>query len=140
MLTQPIGLFEDTGKVVSVSLRTSVSEAAARMREDRVSAVLVVEAGALVGIVTEHDVVARVIAPGLDPARVCVDEVMTRDLLTGDPAMLLGHALVLMQTRGVRHLPVIDNGKPVGLVRARDALDPALEEFVCEAVRRERYR
>jgi len=45
-----------------------------------------------------------------------------------------------MHERGIRHLPVIDDGKPVGIVCARDALDPELEDFICEERRREQFR
>jgi CBS domain-containing protein len=140
MLSQPIGNLEDADKVVSVPLRTSVADAAALMTANGASAVLVAEDERLAGIFTEHDVVSRVIAPGLDPAQVRVGDVMTRDPMTGDPAMLLGHALLLMHERRIRHLPVVRGGRILGIVCARDALDPELEEFVCEQRRREAYR
>ena len=69
-----------------------------------------------------------------------VVDVMTREPLTGDPGMLLGHALLVMHERGIRHLPIVRGGSIFGIVCARDALDPELEEFVCEERRRESYR
>jgi CBS domain-containing protein len=140
MLSQPIGSLEGTAKVVSVPLQTSVADAAALMSTNRVSAVLVVEGGEIVGICTERDIVYRVIAPGREPSRVPVGEVMTHDPLTADPDTLLGRALVVMHDRGVRHLPIVREGKAVGMVCARDALDPELEEFICEEIRRRSYR
>ncbi|MGZ8260416.1 MAG: CBS domain-containing protein, partial [Caldimonas sp.] len=73
---------------------------------------------------------------GLDPRTVPVVDVMTREPLTVGPDATLGQALVLMHARSIRHLPVVENGKSVGIVCARDALDPELEDFICEKVRR----
>ena len=53
--------------------------------------------------------------------------------------MTFGRALQLMHRHRIRHLPVVDNGRAVGIVSGRGALDPELEEFVCEAQRREGY-
>ena len=140
MLHQPIRSLKDTGKVVAVPLQASVAEAAASMGEHDVGAVLVIDGGVLVGIFTEHDIVSRVIAGGLDPGAVQVRDVMTREPLTVGPDATLGHALVLMHDRAIRHMPVVEDGKPVGIVCARDALDPELEDFICEERRRETFR
>lgn len=139
MLSQPIGTLEETGKVVFALPQASVAEAAALMHANGVNAVLVVENEALVGIFTEHDVVSRVIVPGLSAAAVQLHEVMTRDPLTVGPDSTLGHALVMMHEHGIRHLPVMRDGKPVGMVCARDALDPELEDFIAEEVRRKSF-
>lgn len=140
MLSEPISRLSETGNFVTAPPHTSVAEAAALMLARGVSAVLVVEQGALAGIFTEHDAVSRVIAGGRDPQVVPIGEVMTRQPLTVGPETTLGHALVLMHERAIRHLPVIDRGKPVGIVCARDALDPELENFICEERRREQFR
>jgi CBS domain-containing protein len=65
---------------------------------------------------------------------------MTRAPLTVGPETTLGRALVVMHERGIRHLPVVRDGRPVGIVCARDALDPVLEDFICEEQRRKSYR
>jgi len=140
MLSEPISRLSETRNFVTASPGISVAETVALMLARGVSAVLVVEQGALVGIFTEHDVVSRVIAGGHDPQIVLLGEVMTREPLTVAPQSTLGHALVLMHERGIRHLPVIEDGKPVGIVCARDALDPELEDFICEERRREQFR
>jgi CBS domain-containing protein len=64
---------------------------------------------------------------------------MTREPLTVAPEATLGHALALMHERGFRHLPVVRDGRPVGIVCARNALDPELEDFIVEAHRRQSY-
>jgi len=127
-------------RLLTASSKATVSEAARLMAGQRVSAVVVVDDGALVGIFTERDAVFRVIALGRDPLTTHLCDVMTRDPATVDPERTFGHALQQMHAHGVRHMPVVTDGKPVGIVTARDALDPELEEFVAEARRREAIR
>jgi CBS domain-containing protein len=127
-------------KMVTAPSQTTVAEAARLMAASRVGAVMVVDDGALTGIFTERDAVFRVIAPGLPAANVVLGEVMTKSPLTVDPERSFGYALQLMHQHGFRHVPVVENGKPVGIVSARDALDPEMEDFICEAQRREGIR
>ena len=82
----------------------------------------------------------RVIAKDLDPALTPLDRVMTRSPLTLDPSRSYGHALLLMQENGFRHVPVVENGRPIGIVSSRNAMDPELEDFVSEQRRREHHR
>jgi len=119
---------------------TSVSEAAKLMAKKKVSAVLVVQDGCLVGIFTERDAVYRVIAKGLDAATTRLGEVMTPDPHTVTPDESFGYAMLLMHEHGFRHAPVVQDKRPVGIVSARNALDPDLEEFEAEARRRKYIR
>jgi CBS domain-containing protein len=119
---------------------TTVSRAAALMAKKNVGAVLVVEHGLLVGIFTERDAVFRVIAQGRDARTVQLADVMTLAPKTIDPDKSYGYALLLMQENSFRHVPVIEDGKPVGIVSSRNALDPQMEEFVSEAQRRRHIR
>lgn len=114
----------------------TVGKAAQLMAKKKVGAVLVLEHHTLVGIFTERDVVFRVIAQGLDPHATRLSEVMTSPPQTVDPEKSFGFALLLMHENGFRHLPVVENGKLLGIVSARNALDPDLEEFVAESQRR----
>jgi CBS domain-containing protein len=127
-------------KLVVAAPRTSVAEAARLMRENQVGAVLVVDAERLVGIFTERDAVYRVMAAGGAPAATPLAEVMTRDPVTVAPDETFGYALLLMHEHGFRHLPVVEDGRPVGVVSARLALDPDLEDFAVEAERRRHIR
>ena len=115
---------------------TLVVEAARLMERKNVGAVMVVEGERLVGIFTERDAVFRVIAQGRDPKTTRVADVMTAEPKTVDPDKSFGYALLLMHENGFRHVPVIEGGKLVGVVSARDALDPELEEFEAESQRR----
>jgi CBS domain-containing protein len=67
-------------------------------------------------------------------------DVMTRGPKTLSPDEPFGHALLLMNENGFRHVPVVEAGRPIGVVSARNALDPDLEEFAAEARRREHLR
>jgi CBS domain-containing protein len=117
-----------------------VSVAAALMLEGKVGAVLVVEDGRLAGIFTERDAVYRVMAAGRDPLTTLLKDVMTPDPLTVAPEETFGYALLLMHEKGFRHAPVVVDGRPIGVVSARHALDPDLEEFAAEAERRKHIR
>jgi CBS domain-containing protein len=115
---------------------TTVAQAAELMAKKNVGAVMVVENEQLVGIFTERDAVFRVIARGLDARVTQLAEVMTADPKTVDPSRSFGYALLMMHENGFRHVPVIEDGKPIGIVSSRNAMDPDLEEFVSEAQRR----
>ena len=127
-------------KFLTASLETTVRQAAKLMASKNVGAILVVENEQLVGIFSERDVVFRVVAKGLDPKTTALSQVMTSDPKTLEPGRSYGHALLLMQENGFRHVPVVENGKPIGIVSSRNAMDPDLEEFVFEERRREHHR
>lgn len=133
----PVRSVMEPRKLVLVTPEASVSEAGRLMKDANVGAVLVVDAGRLVGIFTERDAVYRVMALDRDPQATRLAEVMTREPKTVAPDDAFGAALLLMHENGFRHAPVIEAGRPVGVVSARSALDPELEEFAAEAKRRE---
>lgn len=118
----------------------TVSEAARLMREKRVGAVAVVEEGKLIGIFTERDALFRIVAEGRDPQTVRLAEVMTRDPQTIHPDKPFADALHIMYEGGFRHVPVVEDGRPIGIISARDALGPELEDFVYELLRQEQAR
>ena len=115
---------------------TTVAKAAKLMAKKNVGAVLVVVDKRLAGIFTERDAVFRVIAAGLDPGTTTIGEVMTPDPVTVDPKEIFGRALLAMHDGGFRHVPVVENGEPIGIVSSRSALDPEMEEFTAETQRR----
>jgi CBS domain-containing protein len=127
-------------KLVVATPQTRVTEAARLMRNSNVGAVLVVEQEKLVGIFTERDAVYRVMALSLDPRDTLLREVMTPNPITVRPEETFGYALLLMHENGFRHAPVVEDGKPVGVISARHALDPDLEDFAAEAQRRKHIR
>jgi CBS domain-containing protein len=136
MYTQSVSSMMEKRKLMLVPRETSVLEAARRMAKRNYGAVLVVDGEALVGIFTERDLTFRVVARKLDPAHTPVAEVMTPEPRTIGAHESFGKAMLVMYEGGFRHLPVIDDGKVVGLVSSRMALDPELEEFTFESHRR----
>lgn len=99
----------------------TVKDACRAMRERRVGAVLVVGAdGALAGIFTGRDAVCRVVAEGLDPATTRLEAVMTRDPDTIDGRCTAVELLRRMRDGGYRHLPVLEQGRVVGVVSRGD--------------------
>jgi len=117
---------------VTASGDMTVAEAARLMKEQRVGALLVLDHDRLTGIFTERDALFRVLAEGRDPGATRLRDVMTLNPRTLGPDRPFGHALHLMHEGGFRHVPVVDGGRPVGVVSARDALGPELEAFVAE--------
>ena len=136
MFDLPIRSVMEKKKLLTASPETTVAAAAELMAKKNVGAVMVVEHERLIGIFTERDAVFRVIAQGRDARTTRLAEVMTKAPHTVDPNKPFGYALLLMHENGFRHVPVIENGKPIGIVSSRNALDPDLEEFVSEAQRR----
>jgi len=137
MFSQPVKYVMKRESLLTAPPSTTVREAAKLMAERKVGAVLVVDRETLVGIFTERDAVFRVIAQDRDLSTARLAEVMTPSPKTVGPEKSFGYALLLMHENGFRHLPVMQDGKLLGVVSARNALDPDLEEFVSEAQRRE---
>ena len=123
-------------KILTAAKDTTVSEAARLMKKMNVGAVMVVEKEKLVGIFTERDVVFRVLAENRDPKTTRLAEVMTAKPQTIAPDRPVGHALHLMYESGFRHVPVVEHGRPIGMVSARDALGPELQQFESELQRK----
>lgn len=109
-------------QLVMLTSSATVREAAICMSERQVGAVLVTRDGALEGIFTERDLLHRVVAPGRDPDATRLVEVMTKNPDTVDADAYAIEALSCMNERGYRHLPVLDNGRLVGIVSRRDFL------------------
>jgi len=107
-------------KMVSVGEKTTVREAAELMREHDVGAVPIIEDEVLVGILTVNDVTYRVVAEGLD-----LDETIVREVMTPEPDTIKSDAMAVealrhMQDGGYRHLPVVEDGRVLGVVSRRD--------------------
>ena len=110
-------------RVVTVSQDDSVETAVRTMRNCNVGSLIVVdESGAAVGIVTEHDIVGRWIELAGDPANTPVAQIMTGNLAACDLDMPVEEASRMMVAGRIRHLPIVQDGKPVGMVSSRDIM------------------
>jgi CBS domain-containing protein len=140
MYDRPVRMVMRRRKVCRAAPNTSVRRAAKLMADKNAGAVLVVaDEGRLAGIFTERDLAFRVVAQGRDPDATILVDVMTPSPRTIDADEPFGYALLLMHEGGFRHLPVLEDGKLIGIVSARSAMDPDLEEFASEAQRRRHY-
>lgn len=137
MSHRPIRTIIENQELVTATSTTTVRDAARLMKESKTGALLVCEQRRLVGVFTERDALFRVTAEGCDPNTTLLAEVMTPNPQTIDPDKPLAHALHMMYEGGFRNVPVVENGRPVGMVSARDALGPELKEFVTEMDERE---
>jgi CBS domain-containing protein len=109
-----------TPTVQTASPSQSLAEAAEVMKGEDVGSVPVVEEGRLAGILTDRDIVMRAVAERRDPQAVKVDEVASRELVTVEPEQDLDEALALMARHQVRRLPVVEQGRLVGMLAQAD--------------------
>ena len=107
-------------KLISLPGETPVAVAARRMLESQAGAVVILVGAELLGIVTERDVNFRVVAIGRDPTTTTLIDIMTRSPRTMPPETPVIDALNLMQKNGYRHVPVVEEGKVIGIVSLRD--------------------
>lgn len=119
-----VGDLINGGGLLALAPTVSVQEAARTMAAKRCGAILVIDQGKLSGIFSERDLMNRVVAPGLDPIKVPLGEVMTRDVLTAQPEMSIEEGMRIMYRKRLRHLPVTDvNGTAIGMLGLRDVMD-----------------
>ena len=121
---------------ITVARTVTVAEAARTMKQHNIGALLVVDGQRLCGIFTERDALFRVLAEGRDPGATQLSQVMTPQPQTMHPDEPFGKALRLMHKHGFRHLPVVEHGRPLGIVSARDALDDDLYELRVDLAQR----
>jgi len=121
----------------TITRSDTVFEAVRRMDEFQVGALLVMEGEKLAGIVTERDYARKVILKGKSSAKTLVDEIMSHRVSHVGPGDTAEHCMALMTERNVRHLPVVDHGKVMGMVSMRDLLASraAMNKFIFEQLK-----
>ena len=112
----------------------TVLEAARIMNDAHIGAVVVLDEGSMVGILTERDIMTRVVAAELSPGATLVSQIMTREVLTCTPETRIGEARKVMRERRVRHLPVVDKGQLLGMLSIGD-LNLVENETLVETIR-----
>jgi CBS domain-containing protein len=108
--------------VVTVDKESSVYDAAKIMGEKNIGCIVVTNKGIPVGIATERDILQRVVAKGIVASKIKMKDIMSKPLVTIDENMPIINAIRVMEKKKVRHLPVMDKGKLVGIVTQRDLL------------------
>jgi CBS domain-containing protein len=104
----------------SIGASASVVEAARLMREEHIGSLPIAENEQLVGMITDRDITTRVVAEAADPNLTSVGDVYSRDLISIEPEGDLDEALQLMARHQVRRLPVVEDGRLVGIVAQAD--------------------
>ena len=115
-----------TGAVVSVAPEDTLGEAAERMAEDGVGSAVVLDSGRLIGILTERDLL-RAVAGRVHTSEARVREWMTVDPMTATEATSAEEAMRTMLEQGFRHLPVIEEGRTIGVVSLRELMRAAMQ-------------
>jgi len=106
--------------IVTIEAGQNVLQAAVLMGEKRVSSLPIVSKGKLIGIVTEKDMVLRVVARGLNGKKLLVEEIMSYPVTITSPETQLEEATKLMLSKGVRKLPVVEDGHVIGILSLTD--------------------
>jgi CBS domain-containing protein len=104
----------------SMAASASVVEAARLMQEEHIGSLPITDDEHLVGMLTDRDITTRVVAEAADPKMTSVEDVYSRDLISVEPDEDLEEALQLMARHQVRRLPVVENGRLVGIVAQAD--------------------
>jgi CBS domain-containing protein len=116
------------GAVASISPGMTVHEAMKIMAESNIGALLVLDGGQLVGVVSERDFARKLFLQDKLPSQLPVQDVMTRDVVYVRSEMTTEECMALMTDKRVRHLPVIEHGKVIGVVSIGDLV----KETICE--------
>jgi CBS domain-containing protein len=119
--------------VRSVAPTSTVQEAVAAMARYRIGCVLILDESRLTGIFTEHDVITRVIVPGIDPRTTPISQVMSPEPFTVEASLTLEKAMALISDKRMRHLPVVEDGRLIGLVSIGDLNKWIVEHLQFEA-------
>jgi CBS domain-containing protein len=109
-----------TQQPLALETSDSIVAAARTMRDGNVGDVVVLEKGQIQGILTDRDIVVRALAEGRDPARTTVGEICSRELTVLSPSDAIGDAVKVMRDKAIRRLPVVEGGRPVGIVSLGD--------------------
>lgn len=118
-------------KPLTCTQTVTIRKVAKMMREKRVGSSIVVSGRKPVGIITESDILKKVVAEGKDPNKVLVQDIMTTPLVSIDPYITIEQAMKVMNKHNIRRLPVIEEGKLVGIITEKDIfrISPMLLEM-----------
>ncbi len=111
------------GGIFSISADATAAEAAKKMKHCQIGCLLALDCqGKMVGIVSERDIVAKIVAGGADVTATKVEKIMSKTIVSCPPGTPAHEAQRIMATHGIRHLPILVDGVPVGMVSSRDIM------------------
>jgi CBS domain-containing protein len=105
---------------VTLGSDATVVDAARKMRDEDIGPIVLVDGNQITGIVTDRDIVIRVVAEGMDPATTLLGAVASEELTTLEPSSPIAAAVSLMKQKAIRRLPVVEDGRPIGIVSLGD--------------------
>lgn len=123
--------------VITVDPKSSVAEAAYLMTKNKVGSLIVKSNSEPEGIITESDIISKVVSKDIKASKITIEEVMTKNLITIDPGRDLNEAARLMAKMHIRRLPVVKDGILVGILTSTDVMtvSPELTEILVENAR-----
>lgn len=126
-----------TSNVITVDPKSSVAEAAFLMSEKKVGSLIVKSNAEPEGIITESDIIHKVVSKDIKASKITVDQVMTKNLIKINPGTELNEAARTMAKMNIRRLPVVKNGFLVGILTSADVMmvSPELTEILVENAR-----
>ncbi len=121
-------------RVVSVRPEQSVLEAIKVLATEDIGAAIVMSGGRLVGILSERDYTRKIVLKGRSSDTTCVEEIMTPNVIVVNPRTKTRECMALMTERGIRHLPVLDEGRVLGMISIRDIVGDIIadQDFTIE--------
>ena len=119
---------QKSAAVISLAPSDSVFDALELMKNNKIRSIMIIDGGALKGIVSQGDCAIKVLLPGWNAKQTLLSAIMTKDPVTVALADELGQCMNTMASRNIRHLPVVDNGKVVGMVSIGDIVKDIIRQ------------
>ncbi len=123
-----------TNKPITALKTTKLFEAAKLMAEHNINSLLIADGETALGIITDEDIVHKVVAKGIDPKKILIKDIMSEELITITPEKDIYNALIVMRDHNIRQLPVMEKGKLIGFLTLKDILkiQPVLIDLLVE--------
>ena len=119
---------QKSAAVISLAPADSVFDALELMKNNKIRSIMIIDGGSLKGIVSQGDCAIKVLLPGWNAKQTLLSTIMTKDPVTVALADELGQCMNTMASRNIRHLPVVDNGKVVGMVSIGDIVKDIIRQ------------
>jgi len=119
---------QKSANIISLTSADSVFDALELMKNNKVRSIMIIEDGALKGIVTQGDCAIKVLLPGWNAKQTMLSAIMTKDPVTVALGDELGSCMNTMASRNIRHLPVVDGGKVLGMVSVGDIVKDIIRQ------------
>ena len=119
---------------VMIGRKASVLDATKEMKSEKVGSIIITENGKPIGVITESDILRKIVAEEKNAAKISVDEIMSSPPITIHPDASIKDAIRIMGENKIRRLPVVENGKVVGMITERDIVQasPLLMDIIEE--------